>query len=332
MTSPRMTQPGHYNNQHSPKFCCIILFRFLLLLFPRQVSSAPLTISTSTCAAETNSLAYVHNNSHNQEPRKLMRAWMCHGRTHREMIDKLASAGIVKSPVNIEALLKVDRKNYVLNKDYAYEDSPQPIGYGATISAPHMHAHVLEDLLPPLMKASHDNPEKPLRILDVGCGSGYLTAVFGRMVERKPKSMSHMNILNDGKVFGIDVVPQLVELSRKNILKEDRDLLDSGIVEVMTRDGWKGYPEGGPYNAIHVGAAAETFPKELMKQMALGGVMVIPVGPDGGIQYLYRVERVGDAGDIAGVNDSKGFHEDDFKAFRVLGVRYVPLVRAESRD
>lgn len=136
-----------------------------------------------------------------------------------------------------------------------------------------MHAHVLEDLLPPLLKATKDYPEKPLRILDVGCGSGYLTAVFGRMVERKPKSLSHMNIMNNGKVFGIDVVPQLVELSRKNILKEDGDLLESGVVQVMTRDGWKGYPEGGPYNAIHVGAAAETFPKELMKQLALGGVM-----------------------------------------------------------
>lgn len=56
---------------------------------------------------------------------------------------------------------------------------------------------------------------------------------------------------------------------------------------------------------------------------------VIPVGPDGGIQYLYRVERVGDEGDIVGVDVSKGFHEDDFRVHRVLGVRYVPLVRAD---
>lgn len=133
-----------------------------------------------------------------------------------------------------------------------------------------MHAHVLEDLLPPLLKASRDYPEKPLRILDVGCGSGYLTAVFGRMVahDKTPKGL-----LNKGKVIGIDVIPQLVELSRKNILKEDGDLLDKEIVQVITRDGWKGYPEGAPYNAIHVGAAAETFPKELMNQMAVGGAM-----------------------------------------------------------
>jgi protein-L-isoaspartate(D-aspartate) O-methyltransferase len=55
--------------------------------------------------------------------------------------------------------------------------------------------------------------------------------------------------------------------------KEDGDLLEEGVVELLVRDGWKGYPEGAPYNAIHVGAAAETFPRELMSQMAVGGVM-----------------------------------------------------------
>ncbi len=88
-----------------------------------------------------------------------------------------------------------------------------------------------------------------------------------------------------------------------------------------------------PYNAIHVGAAAATFPKNLMAQLAVGGVMVIPVGPDGGVQYLYRVERVGDDGGVVGVgrDDSKiSFSEDDFKVYRVLGVRYVPLVRTDD--
>jgi protein-L-isoaspartate(D-aspartate) O-methyltransferase len=239
------------------------------------------------------------------------------------MVDKLAQAGIVKSAINKEALLRVDRKNYVLKstEDNAYEDSPLPIGYAATITAPHMHAHVLEDLLPPLLKASKDKPDKLLTILDVGCGSGYLTAVFGRMVEPKDRSTQ----LNEGKVFGIDVVPELVDMSKTNVMKEDGDLLDSHTVEFMVQDGWKGYPEGAPYNVIHVGAAAATFPKNLMMQLAPGGVMVVPVGPDGGTQYLYRVERVGDGGGVVGVDESKGFREGDFKVIRVLGVRYVPL-------
>ena len=256
---------------------------------------------------------------------------MCTGRTQRDMVDKLAQAGIVKTPINKEALLRVDRKNYVLKSDYAYEDAPQPIGYGATISAPHMHAHVLEDLLPPLLTASKSSPDKLLKVLDVGCGSGYLTAVFGRLVESK-ENRRKPTVLNEGRVYGIDVVPELVDMSKTNIMKEDGDLLDSHAVEFMVRDGWKGYPEGAPYNAIHVGAAAVTFPKALMKQLAPGGVMVIPVGPEGGTQYLYRVERVGDEGDVVGVDDddnSKGFHEDDYKVFRVLGVRYVPLVQKD---
>ncbi len=66
-----------------------------------------------------------------------------------------------------------------------------------------------------------------------------------------------------------------------------------------------------------------------MKQLAPGGVMVIPVGPEGGSQYLYRVERVGDEGDVIGLDDNKGFCEDDYNVFRVLGVRYVPLVQKD---
>ena len=244
-------------------------------------------------------------------------------------------AGIVKNPINKQALLAVDRRNYVQMEEIAYEDTPQPIGYGQTISAPHMHAHVLEDLLPPLVRASKTDPTKPLSILDVGCESGYLTAVFGRMVEPKNKRKIpafSSTVLNDGTVVGIDVVPELIEMSKTNIQKEDGDLFDSKTVQVLLRDGWKGYPEGSPFNVIHVGAAAASFPKELMKQLAVGGVMVIPVGPEGGMQYLYKVERVGDSGEIVGASSdgSKGFQEDDYQVQRVLGVRYVPLVRGSG--
>mmetsp|Transcript_1535 Transcript_1535/g.3270 ORF Transcript_1535/g.3270 Transcript_1535/m.3270 type:complete len:336 (-) Transcript_1535:131-1138(-) len=335
MKAPSTSAKRHLNNYHRSKKQSnnFLLFLLLLLVSQKKVfASSPSLFAPNT---SEQSLAYV-NKGNNREPKPLMRAWMCHGKTQKEMCDKLASAGIVKAAINKQALRSVDRRNYVLNEDYAYEDAPQLIGYGQTISAPHMHAHVLEDLLPPLLRASKNQPMKPLSILDVGCGSGYLTAVFGRMVEPKGtrKTLfpsSSLSVLNDGKVYGIDVVPELVEMSKTNILKEDGDLFDSNTIELAVRDGWKGYPEGSPYNAIHVGAAAATFPQDLMKQLAPGGVMVIPVGPDGGTQYLYQVERVGDSGEVVGVksHDSRGFQQEDYQIQRVLGVRYVPLVRTD---
>jgi len=194
-----------------------------------------------------------------------------------------------------------------------------------------MHAHVLEDLLPSLLRAS-ENDATPLSILDVGCGSGYLTSVFGRMVEPRGSRWASLSssspTLNNGKVYGIDVIPELVEMSKVNILKEDGDLFDSDTVRIMEGDGWKGYPKGSPFNAIHVGAAAATFPKNLMKQLQVGGMLVVPVGPEGGLQYLYKVERIGGYGEIVGVSDStKGFQEQDYRVERVVGVRYVPLIK-----
>ena len=286
-------------------------------------------------------------------PKSPMRAWACSGKSHNEMIHNLVSASIIKSTINKDALLAVDRQYYVPDIKYAYDDSPQPIGYGATISAPHMHAHVIEELLPSLLRASSDYPTRPLKILDVGCGSGYLTAVFGRMVQQSrtkkastprksslfQRPSSHILssddsfLLNNGKVYGIDVIPQLVQLATSNIIKQDKDLLDSNTIQLISRDGWNGYPEASPYNAIHVGAAAAFFPIELMKQLALGGRMVIPVGPENGPQILYQVERVGDRGQVVGLDGSddatRGYYEDDYDFRQVLGVRYVPLVKSE---
>ena len=242
-----------------------------------------------------------------------MRAWTCHGRTQKEMVDKLASAGIIKHKPTQEAMIKVDRANYAGGRSGAYVDSPQPIGYGQTISAPHMHAHALEELMPTLTKAAIDHPDEEIKILDVGCGSGYLTACFGRLVDRGPNGPI---LPVKGRVYGIDAWSELVDFSRANMMKEDSDLFESGTVSLKYGDGWEGLPDAGPFNAIHVGAAAATFPKSLMRQLQVGGVMVIPVGPDGGVQSLYKVQRV---------KDSPKFDEDDYVIKNLLGVRYVPL-------
>ena len=145
-------------------------------------------------------------------------------------------ANIITNKVIRDCMYKVDRKNYISNtmSNTAYEDRPLSIGYSATISAPHMHAHVLEELVPILEKNHNNDKETNLSILDVGCGSGYLTTCFGRLLDGK-------NVDGfSGKVYGIEYVPELVDMAKRNIQKEDNDLFESDTIEVSRGNGWKG--------------------------------------------------------------------------------------------
>ncbi|KAI8391359.1 protein-L-isoaspartate O-methyltransferase [Radiomyces spectabilis] len=150
----------------------------------------------------------------------------------------------------------VDRRDY--SRQYPYEDSPQSIGYGATISAPHMHAYALENLQGYL---------KPgMRALDVGSGSGYLTACMAKMVGK------------EGRVVGIDHIDGLVEASIRNVSKNDKELLDNGNIKLVVGDGREGYVEDAPYDCIHVGAAAAGRPEKLLSQLKAPGRLFAPVG------------------------------------------------------
>lgn len=248
-------------------------------------------------------------------PQMSLGAWRCHGKTNQEMIDNLAKANIISSEQVKSAMSLVDRGNYSPSREGAYQDAPELIGSGQTISAPHMHAHALEQMIPTLL-AKSKSQNHHLKILDVGCGSGYLTAVLGRLVDQGQRGPIHT--LSKGTVFGIDIIPGLVQLSEANIRKADEDLLKSGTITLSVASGWNGLPSEAPFDTIHVGAAAEKFPHKLMMQLRPdGGVMVIPVGPDGGYQQLYRVERL---------RENEDFNESDFFIRMLLGVRYVPLV------
>ncbi|KAL7277209.1 hypothetical protein ACG7TL_009058 [Trametes sanguinea] len=189
----------------------------------------------------------------------------------------MAKAGIINSERVAAAMAKVDRANYVRFPNTAYEDSPQPIGHGATISAPHMHAHAAEHLLSFLKPGS--------RVLDVGSGSGYLCAVLYQLLQdpSDPKS-------SESKVVGIDHIPELTEWSIENLRKDGLGpALDEGRIKVISGDGRKGVPEDGPYDAIHVGAAAPTMPKDLIEQLARPGRMFIPVGTHS--QQIVQVDK-----------------------------------------
>ncbi|KAI0250690.1 Pcmt1-prov protein [Lactifluus subvellereus] len=205
-------------------------------------------------------------------------AWFSTGTTNAELISNLMRNGLINSDAVAAAMKAVDRANYVLDKRHAYEDSPQSIGHDATISAPHMHAHAAELLLPYLRAGA--------RVLDVGAGSGYLTSVLYRLVGA-PQGAGG----SGGAVVAIEHIPALRTLAERNIRADGLgDAIDQplGIV-LVTGDGRLGYAEKGPYDAIHVGAAAKTVPPALVEQLASPGRMVIPVGTYS--QRLMQVDK-----------------------------------------
>ncbi|PKA61282.1 Protein-L-isoaspartate O-methyltransferase [Apostasia shenzhenica] len=175
------------------------------------------------------------------------------------LVEHLQQYGIMKSKQVAEVMETIDRGHFVPSGSPAYVDSPMPIGYNATISAPHMHATCLELL--------EDHLKPGMRALDVGSGTGYLTACFAMMVG------------SEGRAVGVEHIPELVASSIENIKKSAAaPLLQGGSLSVHVADGRLGWPESAPYDAIHVGAAASEIPKPLLDQLKPGGRMVIPVG------------------------------------------------------
>jgi len=215
-----------------------------------------------------------------------------HNETPDSLFEGLRRANALRTQRVEEAMRAVNRAHYIRHNPWT--DSPQSIGHGQTISAPHMHAMCLELLAPHIKDGSH--------VLDVGSGTGILTAALALLAGQS------------GKVIGIDVVPELVETSIENVKRDQPELLSSGRVVLKVQDGWKGDAENAPYDAIHVGAAAASVPRALVEQLARGGRMVIPVGPEGGEQYLMQLDK-----------DTDGKVSETV----LFGVRYVPLVNRE---
>lgn len=177
----------------------------------------------------------------------------------KELLESLASMGYVRSKKVLKALEKVPRELFVPRElaRYAYADRPLPIGYGQTISAPHMVAIMTEAL----------DPLECDKVLEVGTGSGYQAAILAEIVDPESRGC--------GIVVSIELIPQLSLFAKNNL--ERSGYIDR--VHLITGDGSLGVgAEREIFDRIIVTAASPKIPEPLISQLKKGGRMVIPVG------------------------------------------------------
>lgn len=189
-------------------------------------------------------------------------------------------------PKIMKAMGSVPRQDFVPPKlKYAaYYNRPLPIGYGQTISQPYIVA-----LMTDLLEVTPNS-----RVLEIGTGSGYQSAVLSGLVKN---------------MYTIEIIPTLGEAARQRL-----NALGYKNVQVKIGDGYYGWKEHAPFDAIIVTAAATHIPPPLLKQLKLGGKMVIPIGSPFSTQQLMLVEK-----------DLKG----GIKNRQILPVRFVPFERKE---
>jgi len=203
-------------------------------------------------------------------------------RSLRRMVrEQILSRGI-RDPRVIEAMTRVPRHLFVpeVLRHKAYLDAPLPIGFGQTISQPYTVALMTEAL-------ELRGGEK---ILEVGTGSGYQTAILAELSQR---------------VFSIERIPELARRARRIL-----DLLGYGWVLIRVGDGSKGWPEEAPFDRIIVTAAAPAVPEPLKEQLRVGGIIVIPIGGRFG-QTLVRGKKIS---------------EKELKVEELFECAFVPLV------
>ena len=203
----------------------------------------------------------------------------------RMVADQIAARGVRDSRV-LAAMRKVPRHEFVPAElaARAHHDSPLPIGHAQTISQPYIVAFMTEQL-------ELDGDEK---VLEIGTGSGYQAAVLGELVKQ---------------VHTIEIVEPLARQSRELLAQQ-------GYANIAVRagDGYRGWPEEAPFDAIILTAAPPEIPQPLIDQLAMGGRLVAPVGRWN--QELVLIRR-----------DENGFHRE-----RLIGVRFVPMVGEARND
>ncbi len=173
----------------------------------------------------------------------------------KQLVELMNSTQVIQSENVKTAFLNVKRELFIpeqLQAD-AYYDGALPLGFGQTISQPSTIAIMLEML----------KVEKGFKVLEVGSGCGYVTALLSELVGL------------EGKVFGMEIVPELVEISKKNLEKQ-------GVknVSIIQGDGSKGLQEKAPFERILISSASPFIPKPLLEQLSEKGICVAPIGDE----------------------------------------------------
>ncbi len=203
-----------------------------------------------------------------------------------ELVNYLIEKRWLKTPLIIEAFRKIERKDFMPEeiKYLAEIDEPMPIGYGQTISQPAVVAFMLEEL----------EPKPGEKILDIGSGSGWTTALLSYIVSKK----------KGGKVIALEIIPELKEFGEKNTAKYN--FIKKGIAKFFLLNGQNGCPREAPFDKILSSAAVEKkVPESWKKQLKEKGKIVAPVG-----EAIVSIKREGN-----------NFQEKVFPGFL-----FVPLV------
>lgn len=201
----------------------------------------------------------------------------------RVMVHQLKLYGIT-DPAVLETMQKIERHRFVEAsvEAYAYDDTPLPIGHDQTISQPYIVAYMTEAVK---LKATD-------RVLEIGTGSGYQAAVLAELAK---------------EVYTVEIIGALAEEAGRRL-----ETLGYRNVTVRHGDGYAGWPEKAPFDAIVVTAAPDRVPEKLLEQLAVGGRMVVPVGSFFQDLYLYTKT-------VKGIEKKK-----------LLPVRFVPMVGKEE--
>ena len=206
--------------------------------------------------------------------------------SQNSLTQELVKKAVLKTALIINAFKKTDRADFVLSdfKKEAYRDYPLPIGYNVTISQPTTVAFMLELL----------EPKKGDKILDIGSGSGWTTELLSQIVGKK------------GKVFGVEIIPELVEFGRKNLSKYNKkNVFYKNAEIILSEKNILGFSKKAPFDKILVSAMAKKLPKELVNQLSISGILVIPIK-----NSIWRIDKIS---------------ENEIKEKEFYGFNFVPL-------